>query len=127
MIVVDTSALMAILRDEPMKEACLESLAYESEVYLSAATLVEAFIVSRGKQLGDEMDALLKEFAPVVVDVTTDTARIACLGFLQWGKGMHPAGLNFGDCFSYALAKELGCPLLFVGNDFGRTDIMSVL
>jgi ribonuclease VapC len=127
LIVVDTSALMAILRDEPMRTPCLEALRFEPDVYISAGTLIEAAIVSHGKQLGAEMDALLEQVRPVVMDVTEETVVIAREGYLQWGKGVHPAGLNFGDCFSYALAKELGCPLLFVGNDFSRTDIASFL
>lgn len=127
MIVVDTSALMAILRDEPEKLPCLEALNYEPDVYVSAGTLIEMAIVSHGKHLGPEMAALLEEVQPIVMDVTEDTARVAREGYLRWGKGVHPAGLNFGDCFSYALAKELDCRLLFIGNDFSRTDIASVL
>lgn len=127
MIVVDTSALMAILRDEAMKLPCLKALQYEPDVYVSAGTLIEATIVSHGKQLGAEMVALLDEVRPIVMDVTAETALIAREGYLQWGKGVHSAGLNFGDCFSYALAKQLDCPLLYIGNDFSRTDIRSVL
>ncbi|OEO30116.1 twitching motility protein PilT [Devosia insulae DS-56] len=127
MIVVDTSALMAILRDEPMKVPCLEALQYEPDVYVSAGTLIEATIVSHGKQLGAEMTALLEEVRPIVMDVTEETVLIAREGYLQWGKGVHPAGLNFGDCFSYALAKQLDCPLLYIGNDFGQTDIRSAI
>jgi ribonuclease VapC len=126
-IVVDTSALMAILRDEPMKLPCLRALQYEPDVYVSAGTLIEATIVSHGKQLGGEMVALLEEVKPIVMDVTEETAHIARDGYLRWGKGVHSAGLNFGDCFSYALAKQLDCPLLYIGNDFGQTDIRSVL
>ena len=118
---------MAILRDEPLKLACLQALQQEPDLYMSAATMVEATIVSHGKDVGAEMEALLEGFKPIVVDVTAETVRLAQEGFLQWGKGRHPARLNFGDCFSYALAKELNCPLLFIGNDFSQTDIASVL
>jgi ribonuclease VapC len=126
-IVVDTSALMAILRDEPLKTPCLMALQYEPDVYVSAGTLIEATIVSHGKQLGPEMVALLEEVGPIVMDVTEETALIAREGYLKWGKGVHPAGLNFGDCFSYAIARQLDCPLLYIGSDFSRTDIRSVL
>ncbi len=127
MIVVDTSALMAILRDEPTKTSCLDALLYEADVYISAGTLIEAAIVSHGKRLGEEMAALLDQVRPIVMDLTEETAVVAHDSYLQWGKGVHPAGLNFGDCFAYALAKQLGCPLLFVGDDFSRTDLVSVL
>ena len=127
MIVIDTSSLMAILRDEPLKLACLQALQQEPDLYISAATMVEATIVSHGKDVGGEMEALLARVNPIIVDVTAETVRLAQEEFLRWGKGRHPARLNFGDCFSYALAKELDCPLLFIGNDFSRTDITSVL
>lgn len=118
---------MAILRDEPTKMSCLQVLQYEPDLYVSAGTLIEAAIVSHGTGLGAEMVALLEQLQPIVMDVTEETADVAREGYPQWGKGVHPASLNFGDCFSYALAKQLDCPLLFVGNDFTQTDIVSAL
>lgn len=127
MIVLDTSALLAIVLGEPSREVCLEILEAERELYISAGTMTEALITSEHKGVGPEMALLIEELGASVVPVTEASAQLALLAFRQYGKGRHPARLNFGDCFSYAAAKELGHPLLFIGNDFSQTDIASVL
>ena len=127
MIVVDTSILMAILRGEASRDASLNALAAETDRRISAGTLVEAYVASEYRGIGDEMVDLISSLEIQAVPVTSETAELARLAFQRWGKGRHPAGLNFGDCFSYALAAQLDCPLLFVGNDFSQTDIASVL
>ncbi|MGO9740010.1 MAG: type II toxin-antitoxin system VapC family toxin [Roseiarcus sp.] len=112
MIVVDSSALIAIVLREPDAEACFLAMRGRGPVHVSAATLAETLIV-----------AIRKNIEPV----TEADARNAADAFRRWGKGRHPAALNYGDCFAYALAKELNCPLLFVGGDFSDTDIVSAL
>jgi ribonuclease VapC len=93
---------------------------------MSAATLTEVLIVSGRRGLANEVSSLLTRLAVTVVPIFEADARRAAEAYALWGKGMHPAGLNFGDCFAYALAKERGCPLLYVGNDFAQTDIQGV-
>lgn len=127
MIVVDTSALMAILLDEPQAEACIAVLEAESDILISSGTMAEALIVSARQDVGQEMTALIDGLGLGVVDLTSASARRVAKAYAQWGKGLHPAGLNFGDCFAYELAKERGCPLLYVGEDFARTDIRAAL
>jgi ribonuclease VapC len=126
-IAIDTSALMAIVLDEPMAVACAERIEIASAVVVSAGTLAEAEIVAGTRRVGEVLAKLLEEIELDIVPVTADTARRVGETYLQWGRGFHPAGLNFGDCFAYATAKERGCPLLYVGNDFGKTDIASAL
>ena len=125
MIVVDTSALVAILKREAHRDACIEALD-KNRTCMSAGTLVECFVTAEWNGAGDEMRRMVGALAPRIVPVTEEAAYQAHLAYRRWGKGRHPAKLNFGDCFSYVLAKELGCPLLFVGNDFSQTDIASV-
>lgn len=127
MIAVDTSALMAIVLDEPRAEACIAALEAEDEILISAGTVAEVLIVSARRNLGDEMARLIDGLGFDIVDVTPAVARRISDAYNRWGKGIDPAALNFGDCFAYALAKENDCPLLYVGNDFARTDIRSVL
>lgn len=127
MIVVDTSALMAIIVGEPAAAACIEALASETDVLVSAGTLAEALIVALRRRVSDEMGRLVDELDLEVVAVTPDSARRIAAAYERRGRGVHPAGLNFGDCFAYVLAKERSCPLLFVGNDFSKTDVESVL
>ncbi len=127
MIAVDTSALMAVLLSEPEGDACAAILEGEARVLISAGTVAEAMIVARRRNLGEEMAALIEDLAFEVVSVTPAAAyRIAAV-YERWGKGVHPAGLNFGDCFSYEVAKEHACRLLYVGGDFAKTDIESAL
>lgn len=84
-------------------------------------------IVATGRELGGEMGNLIGDLELTVVPLTEALAYAAVRHYLSWGKGFHPAGLNYGDCFSYATASEHDCPLLFVGNDFAKTDIRSAI
>ena len=127
MIVVDTSALIAILKGELESDACIAALTGEPLVLISAGTMAEALVVAQGRGVRGEMEALLEQFGCEVVATTGATAGKVADAYSRWGKGVHPASLNFGDCFAYALARERGCPLLFVGDDFSRTDIVSAL
>jgi ribonuclease VapC len=127
MIVVDTSALMAIVLDEPTAEACMAALEAEARVLMSAGTLAEALIVSYQRGVLAEATTIVESLSFEILSVTAAVARRVAQSYARWGKGMHPAGLNFGDCFAYAAAKEHACPLLFVGSDFARTDIDSML
>src|SRR5271156_6197601 len=125
MIAVDTSALMAVVSAEPRAEACERMLYSEADLVISAGTVTEALIVATRRGVLDAMTTLIEGLDFEVVPVSAATAtRIGAI-YTRWGKGFHPASLNFRDCFAYDLAKENGCPLLFVGNDFSRTDIES--
>jgi ribonuclease VapC len=126
-IAVDTSALMAIVLDEPMAAPCKAALEAEDEILMSAGTLAELLIVSARRGIGAEMADFLGRFDFNIISVTPAAARQIGLTYQQWGRGVHPAALNFGDCFAYAVAKEHACGLLYVGDDFGKTDIEAVL
>ena len=125
-MVLDTSALVAILQDEPERVALTRALRDDPVRRMSTATLVEAGIVMQGRH-GDDgaarLDALLARAAVEVIPLTAAHAAAAREAFRRFGKGRHPAALNYGDCFSYALAVALAEPLLFVGDDFGQTDV----
>ena len=123
MMVVDTSALMAILLGEPEADRCIAALEGGGDLLLSAGTMAEALIVGARRNVGPEMARLIDELGFEVVPVTAAAARRIALAYATWGKGQHSAALNFGDCFAYDLARTSGCPLLFVGGDFGHTDI----
>lgn len=129
-MVVDTSALLAILRDEPPRAVLAEALATAEDAILSAASFVEASIVLLARH-GDAgvaaLDSLLAAVEARCVAVDVAQARAARDAYARYGKGRAPAGLNFGDCFAYALAKVSNRPLLYVGDDFARTDVASVL
>ena len=125
-MVVDSSALIAILRREPEEQAFRNAIKLASSRLVSAPTRVEAGIVAlgqRGEAGLEQMQALLEGLKLEIVPFTGDHARLAIDAFRRFGKGRHPAGLNYGDCHSYALAKATGEPLLFKGDDFSRTDI----
>lgn len=125
-MVIDTSALVAILEQESDAEGFSNAIAAAETCLVSAATVVETGMVifSRyGEPGGRLVDQLLRESAVEVVPVTEDHARLAREGFARYGKGRHRARLNFGDCFTYALAKASGHPVLFKGNDFSQTDV----
>jgi ribonuclease VapC len=126
-IAVDTSALVAIVLKEPRANDCVAALEAEDEILISAGTLVEVLIVSARRNIGADMARLIERLAPDVVPVTQAVARQIGFAYERWGRGMHPAALNFGDCFAYAVAKEHGCRLLYVGDDFTKTDIEAVL
>lgn len=127
MIAVDTSALMAILLNEPEADACIAALSTADQVLISAGTVAEALIVSARRNVGESMTRLIDGFGFEVVPLTAASARRIALAYQRWGKGINPAALNFGDCFAYEVAREHSCRLLFVGNDFTGTDIQSVL
>ena len=127
MIAVDTSALLAILFGEPERDRLQAILDETAGATISAGTLIEARMVARGRA-GDAMVELLESLianADIVVEpVTEGQAALAHAAFVKYGRGNgQPAQLNFGDLFSYALAKEHGVPLLFKGQDFAATDI----
>lgn len=96
-------------------------------IMISAATVAEALIVARRRNLGAEMASLIDGLALETAGITLPAARRAADCYARWGKGVNPAGLNFGDCFAYEVATSHDCPLLFVGEDFARTDVVSVL
>jgi ribonuclease VapC len=114
---------MAIVLDEPQAEACMEVLETETDIVISAGTVAEALIVATRRNVIDEVRTLIDGLGFAISPVTEASARRAAQAHAQWGKGVHPAALNFGDCFAYALAKEHDCPLLFIGDDFTRTDL----
>lgn len=127
MIAVDTSALMAILLGEPDADRCVAALDDAGDLLISAATVAEALIVSARRALGDEMASLIDGLGFEIVPVSIASARRIALAYETWGRGQHAAALNFGDCFSYDVAKTRGCRLLYVGQDFAQTDIKGVL
>jgi ribonuclease VapC len=127
MIAVDTSALMAIVLGEPQAEVCIRALAGETEVVISAGTVAEALIVAARRNVAEEMTRLIDGLGFEIVSVTSASARRIAMAYARWGRGAHPEGLNFGDCFSYEVAKEHACPLLYVGDDFTKTDLEGVL
>lgn len=125
-VVIDTSALLAILFGEPERDQFIALLAHADDPLVSTATLVEASIVMQarvGEDGVDDLDDLLTAAAVRPVAVDADQAQLARAAFARFGKGQAPAGLNFGDCFAYALAQSLGRPLLFKGTDFAQTDV----
>ena len=127
MIAVDTSALMAIALGEAEADACIRVLETEAEVVISAGTVAEALIVAARRNVGEEMTRMIDGLGLEIVSVTPSSARRVAAAYARWGRGTHPAGLNFGDCFSYEVAKEHSCPLLVVGDDFSKTDRESAL
>jgi ribonuclease VapC len=127
MIAVDTSALMAIVLDDPEADACIAALETEDDLLISAGTVAEALIVAARRNVGEEMERLIDGLDFEIVSVTSASARRIARAYERWGKGAHPAALNFGDCFAYAVAKEHGCRLLCVGEDFAKTDVERVL
>jgi ribonuclease VapC len=125
-MVVDTSALLAILEGESTAQRLVDALSAADAIRVSAGTALEAGIVveaRRGEAGGRELDLLLRRLRADVVGVTAEHVEIARDAYRRFGKGRHPAALEFGDCFAYALASALGEPLMFVGNDFSRTDV----
>jgi ribonuclease VapC len=125
-MIVDTSALLAVLFDEPDAARFAEAIAAADPCRISAATLAEAAIVvdmQAGTAGGRQFDNFLRRAGIAVEPVTAEQAHLARQAYFDFGKGRHPAGLNFGDCFAYALAKALDEPLLFKGEDFAKTDL----
>jgi ribonuclease VapC len=126
-MVIDTSALAAIFFHEPERDAFRNAIVAASSRLISAATVLEAGMViesRRGGGAGREFDLFIVRAQIQIVPVDADLADLARSAWRKYGKGRHPAGLNFGDCFSYALAKSSGEPLLAKGGDFARTDVL---
>lgn len=127
-MVIDTSAIVAIFCNEPDARSYRERIADDPVRLMSASTLVEAAMVIErrfGEAGGVELDLWLHKAEIEIVTVNAEHADQARRAWRRYGKGRHPAGLNFGDCFSYALAALTGEPLLFKGNDFSQTDIQA--
>ncbi|MBI2943803.1 MAG: type II toxin-antitoxin system VapC family toxin [Candidatus Wallbacteria bacterium] len=130
-MILDTSALVAILRNEPDAETFARAIEISDVRRISAASYVESGAVidsGRDPVASRRLDELLAEAGILIEEVTAGQARIAREAYRDYGKGSgHPAQLNVGDCFSYALARETGEPLLFKGDEFSHTDITSAL
>jgi ribonuclease VapC len=129
-LVIDTSALVAIILNEPDAPQFFERILNAKKPVLSAVGKVETLMVilARGQNLGrDSFDFTLKTLGVGIAVIDDFLAELAVKFFLNYGKGRHKAQLNFGDCFSYALAKQLNVPLLFKGNDFSQTGVMIAL
>ena len=127
-IVVDSSAIIAILLKEPERALFVSILDDSADACCSAVTFVETFMVAMSRVPDftfDQYIALMDGFGIRRVPVDDDQSVMSAQAFLRFGKGRHPARLNLGDCFSYALAKSLNVPLLYKGEDFGRTDIVA--
>jgi ribonuclease VapC len=131
LVVIDTSALVAIATREPEREKFLYRCLNDDSLQLSSAGYLEVAIVLDNRSdpiLSKQLDQLLERLSISVVPVTPDQARIARRAHREYGRGSgHPARLNFGDCFSYALSKDTGEPLLFKGDDFSRTDVIPAI
>ena len=126
-MVVDTSVIVAILFGEAEAGSFAEMIEADPTRLISTASVLESALVVEselGEDGGRELDLLLLTAGIEVVPFSTDHLRVARYAFRTFGKGRHPAALNFGDCFSYALSKTTGEPLLFKGNDFARTDVL---
>jgi ribonuclease VapC len=128
-VILDTSALAAIFFGEPEEEEFSRLILKSRPCRMSAANFVElSFLLESeiGPEASRQCDAFFTRTGIVIEPVTVDQAYLARQAFVDFGKGRHPAKLNFGDCFSYALSKATGESLLFKGNDFGKTDIAIV-
>jgi ribonuclease VapC len=129
-MILDSSALVAMLTGAPEADAFIDAVSRAPVCRISAATFVEASVVlevRHGPELVRQLDAFLRRAAVGIEPVTEAQAHGARQAYLDYGKGRHPAGLNFGDCFAYALAKALDEPLLFKGADFAQTDVTRAL
>jgi ribonuclease VapC len=130
MIIIDTSAIIAILKDEPERRSFTETIEQAETCVMSAANYVEISMMLKtrnGYEGLRDFDLFLFKAGIIIETVDAEQAKTARDAFSKFGKGRHKAGLNFGNCFSYALAKTLGAPLLFKGNDFNHTDIRSAM
>ncbi len=129
-MIVDTSALLAILQAEPESRLFAEAIEAVSRPTLSVVSFVEASMVldaRHGAEGRDRLDRMIRESRMEIAPVDLEQAQIAREAFRDFGKGRHAARLNFGDCFAYALARQRGEPLLFKGDDFARTDIRAAV
>src|SRR6266566_3357400 len=125
MIVADTSAIIAVMLKEPGHELLIDLIARSDACIISAVTMVEiTMVISRSvRDAKTAVEMYLQQTGISVISADATHAEFAQHAFLTYGKGRHPAPLNIGDCFSYAAAKALNAPLLYVGDDFGKTDI----
>ena len=128
-MIVDSSAVLAILLREPERYLFEDAILASDSNKISAVNFVEAAVVADAREGAglSQFDALLREFQVEILPVTAQQAYSARQAYMDYGKGRHPAGLNLGDCFAYALAKVSNEPLLFKGNDFRKTDVESAL
>ena len=128
-MIVDSSAVLAILLREPERHSFEDAILASDSNKISAVNFVEAAVVADAREGAglSQFDALLREFQVEILPVTAQQAYSARQAYMDYGKGRHPAGLNLGDCFAYALAKVSNEPLLFKGNDFRKTDVESAL
>lgn len=129
-MIVDASAILAVLFDEPEKAEFRDMLLMTPELVMSPVNYLEASVRADDKRhpaKGPQLDALLAGFGIQIVAVTADQAKFAREAYARYGKGNHEAKLNLGDCFAYALAKARGEKLLFKGDDFRRTDVEAAL
>ena len=127
-MVMDSSALISILLEEPGHEALLEKAGSSEAVFVGAPTALETAMVLSVRFRRDArpmLTGLLRRMNAEIIDFSEDHYEAALSAFLRFGKGRHPAALNFGDCMSYALASVSGLPLLYAGKDFSRTDVHS--
>lgn len=127
-MIVDTSAIIAVLFNEDDAEVYAQAITRAESCRMSAATFVETALVveaQTGNNGGRQLDAFIRRASIGIEPVTEAQAYLARQAFLDFGKGRHPAGLNYGDCFSYALAKAAREPLLFKGKDFAQTDLVA--
>lgn len=122
-IAVGASVLTAFLPDEPEAAACAEALDTGGRIVISAATVADVSMGAERRGIGTETAGLVDGFQLEIATVSRVVARRVAGACARWGKGVHPAGLNFGDCFACEVAWTRGCPLLHVGADFARTDI----
>lgn len=126
-MVIDTSALLAILRDEAERRTFNEAIEAAATRSLSVANWVEVSMVIEARTGADglrDLDLFIDRAGIDLVPLDQEQGKAARRAFSRFGKGRHPAGLNFGDCFAYALAKHLSEPLLFKGGDFAKTDVV---
>jgi ribonuclease VapC len=129
-MILDSSSLVAILAEEPEAELYIQAISRAPRCRISAGNFIELSIVIESQfdiEVVQQCDALFRRIGIVIEPVTVEQAHLARQAFHDFGRGRHPPGLNFGDCFAYALAKVTGEPLLFKGNDFKKTDIVPAL
>jgi ribonuclease VapC len=129
-MILDSSSLIAILAGEPDSELYVQAISRASRCRISAGNFIELSIALESQfpvEVHQQCEALFRRVGIAIEPVTAEQAHLARQAFRDFGKGRHPAGLNFGDCFAYALAKQTGEPLLFKGNDFKQTDLVSAI
>ena len=129
-MVIDTSALLAVLQDEPERSRFNEAIEAADSRMMSTATFVEVSIVIESRYGGEglrDLDLFIDRAGIELVALDVEQAKVARQAYSRFGKGRHAAGLNYGDCFAYALANVLGQPLLYKGDDFPRTDVTPFL